>query len=206
MNHTRGAFLVGAMTVVAALAGCSTTGQPQPANPATVSGTGPATTSAASPAASGAAADGAPAVPHPLDAGAILKNPCSALTAGQLSALGVGGTEPTNNTDPTGPGCAWMAKSLLTVNVGWIPANTHGLSDLYQKQQSMAYWRPAQVDGYPAVFADAAPQQDNGCLLNTAVNDHLYFLAGAQGATSNDQACVLARQAAVDVIKNLGGS
>lgn len=186
------------MAVVAALAGCSTTGQPQP--------TGPVTASTADSATDDPAAGGAPAVAHSLDANSILKDPCSALTTGQLASLGVGGAPAINNTDPSGQGCAWTAGSLLTVNVGWVPANAHGLSDLYRKQQSMAYWRPTQVDGYPAVFADAAPQQDNGCLLNTAVSDHLYFLAGAQGARSNDQACVLAREAAADVIKNLEGS
>lgn len=198
MKGTRAVFVVGAMMAFAVLVGCSTVGQPQPA--------GSATTSAAGTATSSVATGAAPAVSHPLGADAILRNPCSALTADQLSALGVGGATPTNNTDSSGPGCAWMAKSFLTVNVGWIPTNTHGLSDLYRKQQSMAYWRPTEIDGYPAVFADAAPQQNGGCLLNTAVNDHLYFLAGAQSASSDDQACVLARQVAGDVIKNLGGS
>jgi hypothetical protein len=191
----RVASVLGTICAVVVLVGCSTTGQPQPANPAIIS------TSTSS-----AASGGAPAVSHPLSAAAILMSPCSALTAGQLSALGVGGAPSTNNTDPSGPGCAWMAKSFLSVNVGWIPANRNGLSDLYQKQQSMAYWRPTQIDGYPAVFADAAPQLNGGCLLNTGVNDHLYFLAGAQSASSDDQACVLARQVAADVIKNLGGN
>jgi Protein of unknown function (DUF3558) len=180
------------------LAGCSATvGQPQPTSPATTSAAGATTVDSA--------ANGAPAVADPLTASAILNSPCSALTPNQLSALGVHNAQSTNNSDASGPGCAWTAQSLLTINVGWIPDNTRGLSDLYRKQQSMAYWRPTHVDGYPAVFADAAPQQDNGCLLNTAVNDHLYFLAGAQGATSNGQACVLAQRTAADVIKNLGG-
>lgn len=206
VNRFRLAFALGAVVAAAVLAGCSSPGQPQPTSPPAASGTDSASTGTGSTAPGSVSTEGAPTVSHPLDAQAILADPCSALTAGQLSALGVGGSAPMNNSDPTGPGCGWTSQSLLTVGVKSLAANTHGLSDLYRKQQSMAYWRPTQVDGYPAVFADAAPQQNGGCLLNTAVNDHLYFLASADGAASNDQACLLARQTAADVIKNLGGS
>lgn len=175
---------------VAVLAGCSSganTGAPR---------TTPSTSAAAS---------GAPRVAHPLDASKMLQDPCSSLTTSDLTGLGI--DNPTGKPRQTdyGPLCTWS--SLDGVGITWEKVNTNGLSDLYQQKSSAAYWIPITVSGYPAVFADTVSDSrpHGDCEINVGVNDHLYFFADYQAGPGND-ACPKARQAAADVIRNLGGS
>jgi hypothetical protein len=144
-------------------------------------------------------------VAHPLDASKMLQDPCSALTAGDLTAFGFDDMRGKPHGTSNGKGCAWSSGDSASVD--WETSNTGGLSDLYQQKSTAAYWIPTTVSGYPAVFADTIsdgrPQGD--CLINVGINDHLYFFAGYIGG-QGDNTCPKAQQVAADVIKNLGGS
>lgn len=191
-------FVLGLAVVGAALAGC-TSGVGGTATPTTSSSTAPTTS-----------ADNAkaPAVSHPLDASKMISTPCSALTAADITGLNIVNGSGQVGSQPQAPSCSWAGNAGGTVTIGWEMANTNGLSDLYAKSSTIAYWKPTTVSGYPAAFGDALsdgrPQGD--CVLNTAVSDKLYFIAQFVTPQNASQSCTLAEQAATDVIKNLGGS
>jgi hypothetical protein len=147
-------------------------------------------------------------VTHPLDATKMVANPCSALSPTDLAGLHI--TNPINkaNSNATASDCGWTGDSGGTIGIGWVTANSGGLSDLYAKASTIVYWQPTTVDGYPAAFGDAISdgRAQGDCVLNVGVNDHLYFGAQYDNPDNVSQACALAQQAATDVVKNLGGS
>jgi hypothetical protein len=177
------------------LAACTTntTGSPTPST------TAPATTNTV-----------APRVAKPLDASGFIKNVCSTLTSNQLAALNMPNPSGDVLPDEGDPLCSW---SDLTTNISfgisWMPTMTGGLSDVYARAYGFGYWDPTAVDGYPAVYAGIGKNDRAGgdCEINVAVNDHLYFLAHYIGNHQlGTRSCDLAKQAATDVIHNLGGA
>jgi hypothetical protein len=76
-------------------------------------------------------------------------------------------------------------------------ASTGGMSDLYAKASTIAYWQPTTVDGYPAAFGDAISdgRAQGDCVINVGVNDHLAFFAGYDNPDNVSQACALAHRA-----------
>jgi hypothetical protein len=82
------------------------------------------------------------------------------------------------------------------------------LSDLYAKSDTIAYWQPTTVTGYPAAYGDVISdgRTQGDCVINVAVNDHLYFDSEFTNPLNASQSCALAKRAAADVIRNLGGS
>ena len=151
----------------------------------------------------------APVVTKPLNATHFVGNPCSALTSTDLAGLNVanpvnGGT----HQNAGGVQCTWTGESGGSVSIGWETADTNGLSDLYAKSTSIAYWQPTTVDGYPAAYGDVISdgRAQGQCVINVGVTDQLYFDAQFSNPSNAGQSCALARQAASDVIKNLGSS
>ena len=128
----------------------------------------------------------APAVAKPLNAAHFVGNPCSALTATDLAGLNV--TNPVNggtHQNAGGVQCTWTGESGGSVSIGWETADTNGLSNLYAKSNTIAYWQPTTVGG---------------------VTDQLCFDAQFSNPSNAGQSCALAQRAASDVIKNLGSS
>lgn len=193
-------FALGLTVVGAALAGC-TSGTNGTATPVT-------TTPQSPPASTTGSAAKAPAVAHPLDATKIMSQPCTALTPTDVSGLNIVNGSGKPDSDNNGSQCSWAGDSGGTVSVGWVTTNKDGLSDLYAKSSTMAYWRPTTVSGYPAAYGDALSdgRGQGDCVINTAVSDQLYFIAQVDTPQNASQSCTLASQAAADVIKNLGGS
>ena len=156
-----------------------------------------------------ASASQAPKVATPLDAIRFINNPCSALTSTDLAGLHVdnainGGARH----NAGGVQCTWSGEAAGGIGIGWETEVTDGLSDLYAKSDTIAYWKPTAVSGYPAAYGDAISdgRAQGDCVINVAVNDHLYFNSQFTDPSNADQSCALAEQAAVDVIRNLGGS
>lgn len=206
----RGAVLALGVTAVF-LVGCSS-GTPGQARSSSTSGATEATSVTSD---GGASGDGspsqAPKVAHPLDASKTVTNPCSSLT--QADAIGLNITSPIAkaNTAATGSHCGWTGTSGGSIGIGWVTTNTDGLSDLYVKSNTIAYWQPTTVAGYPAAFGDSISdgRAQGDCVINVGVNDHLAFFAQYDNPSNASQSCALAQQAASDVIKNLkstGGS
>lgn len=195
-------FALGMIVVGAALAGCTST-----------SGTGSTPTPATSttqnlPASTTGSAPKAPAVAHPLDTTKIMSQPCTALTSSDVSGLNIVNGSGKPDSDNNGSQCSWAGDSGGTVSIGWVTTNKNGLSDLYAKSSTMAYWQPTTVSGYPAAYGDALSdgRAQGDCVINTAVSDELYFIAQVDTPQNASQSCTLAEQAAGDVIRNLGGS
>jgi hypothetical protein len=191
--------VLGLAVVVNGLTGCTSRDGGTPT---------PATTSASTDPTSDAGHTTAPAVPHPLDASKATTTPCSALTAADVTGLNIVNGSGQAGSQLQAPSCSWAGDSGGTVSIAWETANTNGLSDLYAKSSTIAYWQPTTVSGYPAAYGDAISdgRRQGNCVINTAVSNQLYFVAQFDTPQNASQSCTLAEQAAADVIKNLGGS
>jgi hypothetical protein len=142
-------------------------------------------------------------VKHPLNASAFLSKPCTALTASDTAALGLGGAQTHDNSDKLGSGCAFFVDQK-GVNVEWETIDENGLTDLYAIKSMRGHWIPMTVVGYPAVETDATFDGYTGsCVIDVGVNDQLFFFTSMDGADNTNQACSIAKQAAAAVIKNL---
>ncbi len=197
-----GAVLALAATSVV-LAGCSygTPGQAEPTTTSDPASGAPVQTSISP--------SRAPRVANPLDASRFISDPCSSLTSADVIGLGVlnsinGG----GGRNAGGVGCDWTGSPGGSVSIGWETADTGGLSDLYAKSDTIAYWQPVTVDGYPAAYGDVISDGRalGDCELSVAVNDHLFFMSSFDNPANANQSCALAKQAAADVIRNLRGS
>jgi hypothetical protein len=138
----------------------------------------------------------------------MVSQPCTSLTNADLTGLKVVNAISKPESDANGSQCAWTGDSGGGISIGWETANTNGLSDLYAKSSTIAYWQPTTVAGYPAAYGDAlSDQRSQGvCVIDAAVSDKLQFDAQFDNPLNPAQSCMLAAQAAADVIKNLGGS
>jgi hypothetical protein len=194
---------LGIVTMAVVVVGCSssTGGQATPT-------TSVPTVSSGDKAPSGTgAASSAPKVGQPLDASALVAKPCSSLTASNLADVDLTDALSGPDSDTNGSACSWAGEAGGGINVSWETVNTHGLSDLYAKQSTFAYWQPTTVAGYPGVYADSVKDQraDGDCVLNVGVSDQLTFFVEYDNPTEGTQACSLAGKAASDVIANLKG-
>jgi hypothetical protein len=107
-----------------------------------------------------------------------------------------------------GSQCSWTGESGGSVSIGWVTLNTNGLSDLYVKASTIAYWQPTVIAGYPAAYGDAISdgRAQGDCVLNVGVSDKLAFNIQFNNPADAARSCALVAQAATDVIRNLGGS
>jgi hypothetical protein len=190
--------LVTALAATAAIAACTTTadGSPQPepdnGNP------GSSTTESTGSEPTTSTTSEAPKVDHPLDAGPFLADPCTTLTANQLSSLAV--KEPGRPRTEPGPGCAWFGDTQ-SVSVGWLTDNKGGLSDTYRGRELEAYFTPATVDGYPGVFVDATDDRATGhCGIVVGVSDTMTFYASVDSGLNAEESCALAKQVAAATV------
>lgn len=194
-------MMLGLALASAGLAGC-TSGQGGTPTPSVT------TSSEASSAASSTDPAAAPAVAHPLDASKLIAQPCTALTTADLTALQIVNATPGGtHQNAGGVQCSWTGDSGGSVSIGWETADTNGLSDLYAKSSTIAYWQPTSVSGYPAAYGDVISDGRNqgDCVINVAVSSKLFFDAQFENPLNAGQSCALAKQAALAVIKNLGG-
>lgn len=117
--------------------------------------------------------NGAPRVEDPLQVNGIVDEPCGALAADQLRALGFSPGE--LNTFGDDDGCDWrLANSTLgTVTVRPL-VSENGLGDVYGRQDYSEYFEPTTVNGYPAVYESVLDERnDGGCTLYVGVTDEL---------------------------------
>ncbi len=149
----------------------------------------------------------APKVADPLDASKFVAAPCLSLTTSNVVSIDVTNPISGADTDANGSGCTWSGESGGGLSVSWVTANTNGLSDLYVKQSTYAYWQPTTIAGYPAVYGDALSdgRSQGDCVLNVGVSDHLAFFVQYTNSTKAPESCTLASQAASDVIANVKG-
>jgi hypothetical protein len=195
MTFRRLIISLGMVTAAIVMVGCS-------------SGTGgQAAPITGSPTASSSTPPSAPKVTQPLNASTLVAKPCSSLTPGNVTSIGFTNPISKPDSDANGSGCVWSGEAGGNIGVSWDTANTHGLSDLYAKQSTYAYWQPTTVASYPAVYGDALGDQraTGDCVLNVGVSDQLAFFVEYDNPANAAQACSLAGKAASDVVANLKG-
>lgn len=149
----------------------------------------------------------APKVDQPLNASTLVAQPCSSLTTGNVTGIGLSNPVNSPDKDANGTSCVWAGEAGGSIAVSWVTANTHGLSDLYVKQSTFSYWQPTTIAGYPAVYADALGdhRSDGDCVLYVGASDQLAFFTEYDNPGDAAHACPLAGKAAADVIANLKG-
>ncbi|WP_158605574.1 DUF3558 family protein [Amycolatopsis panacis] len=101
-------------------------------------------------------------VPAPLPTQELLSNPCSALTGAQLTDIGLAPPGKVSQGPPAL--CGWSAATIPEnrVNVGAVPQNKGGISDIYAQKATQAYFQPVTVNGYPGVIAAADDLRSSG--------------------------------------------
>nr|AXL06372.1 DUF3558 domain-containing protein [uncultured bacterium] len=120
-----------------------------------------------------------PKVATPIDTARYEKEPCAALTADQLSMLGIT-TQPKPDLATTpGPGCEWNAFDEVGLTVdGTLLTAGSSLAGVYQKHEAGAwkFFQPVpDVSGYPGVLFDDKAQPHNFCGMSVAVRDDLIY-------------------------------
>ncbi|WP_344422952.1 DUF3558 domain-containing protein [Amycolatopsis minnesotensis] len=186
-----------ALAAGALLAGCSGTG----------GNSGSTSAPASSPQASAPAGD-VPRVPSPLPVDKLTSTPCSALSEGQLSQIGI--AQPTPGQGAGGPQCVWTstASDLNHLTISPVTANKNGLSDFYATKARNVYFEPTRINGYPAVFADTDDGRAMGsCGLWVGVTDQLVVdvITQIPSGANKAKSCDFAQRAATLMIDNLKG-
>jgi hypothetical protein len=121
-----------------------------------------------------------PKVEHPLDTTRYEQKPCDALSAEQLSQLGIATAPRPDVGNKLGPGCEWNAydDAGLTVGARILTAGS-SLAKLYlqHEQGAWPYFKPvSDVAGYPGVLMDGVRAVPNStCDLSVAVRDDLIY-------------------------------
>ncbi|KAA9166660.1 DUF3558 domain-containing protein [Amycolatopsis acidicola] len=202
MSKIRAVRLGAAVLAVAgALSACSSgnSGSPSPV--------GNSSSSAA--AGSSSAAQLAPSVPSPLPVDSLTANPCTALSADQVTQQGLTGAGEQGSSQ-TGPDCKWKSSTsqLNVVYISPITGNKNGLSDTYALKSKFAYFEPTTVSGYPAVYAEADDSRSIGdCSLWVGVTDQLAVSVSAQigSGPNKSNPCPVTARVAGAMITHLQG-
>jgi hypothetical protein len=139
----------------------------------------------------------------------MIQAPCTSLTTANAQSLHI--VNPTSQSVAVAgapAGCTWSGDGGGSIGIAWQTANPHGLSDLYARSSTIAYWQPITVTGYPAAYGDTISdgRSQGNCVLDTAVSNQLYFISQFDNPLNPGQSCALAKQAAEDVIANLQGA
>jgi hypothetical protein len=143
---------------------------------------------------------GAPAVPDPLDID--VDDPCNALTAEQLAAIGISAPGDEGFHDGDGE-CRWHLDSSQLHIVTLSPAVSRGggLGQIYDRKETQEYFEPTEIHGYPAVYASVLDGRERGgCTLWVGVSDEL----AVEVTTSflEVDPCPVAEQVATGMIDN----
>lgn len=151
----------------------------------------------------------APKVANPLDASKYLAEPCAAMSSTRLKSFSISKPGRPKSDNPAGPGCDWFTDDAppRTFDVGFVTSNESGLSDIYRggRQAFPGYFEPTEVDGYPAVFADAVNSRaDGSCQVFVGISDKLAFAVSEQGDSGvGMRSCDDVKQFAGAVVKTL---
>ncbi|GDY33739.1 hypothetical protein GTS_53720 [Gandjariella thermophila] len=137
-------------------------------------------------------------------------DPCSALTASQLTPFGAS-TSGSRGESAVGPQCRWRSPDAFngtTVTVS-VLTKAHGLEGIYQNRDKFPVFRPTQVSGYPAVDGDITDAAHGECTTGVATSQGAGFQVAVhvQNETSAQYKtpCTVSEQVAQIVIGNLKG-
>lgn len=182
------------VAALAALAVASCSSDKQEVVPTTTTTTPPPVTRTTT-----ATAPSAPAVANPLDASDFVARPCTSLTKAQQRQYGITRTERTTLAAAEGESCFFYRTGADRFWVVFSSRISNGLSYRYIEHDrgSWGYWKPTDLDGYPAVaFGNTDPP---ACFFAVGVSDSLHFWVKA----SPDEACTESRAVAAAILANI---
>ncbi|MBB2933181.1 hypothetical protein FHX82_000201 [Amycolatopsis bartoniae] len=159
---------------------------------------------------SSSAAQLAPSVPNPLPTDALVADPCSALSASQVTQIGLTGSGDVTQND-AGSSCTWKSatSSLNSVFVAPLKANKNGLGDIYANKAKDQYFEPTTISGYPAVYAGISDTRSDGdCSLWVGVTDELAVNVQTQigSGPNKSNPCPVTERVATAMIQHLQSS
>lgn len=174
-------LLAVATSLATLVAGCSSstpgTAQPQPGGDTSTHTQTPATNGAPGPSNN----YGAPRATHPLDTTKWQANPCTAVTPGQLAAIGLpaGKLSP----DPQGNFCDWKPQLdvnySLGFNTSFDPGAAKGLANLYEFAQPGSMQRLPDIDGVPAVTSPSG-NTNGSCTIYLGATDSVSYAVAVE--------------------------
>lgn len=197
--------IVGVASVVV-IAGCSS---PQAGQPTAAASSDPSRTSTTN---ASSSSGQAPRVQTPLNDARLIGDPCSALTSGQLQAVGFTPAVKTGVEHlAVGNVCNWNDDTVGVVgaSAGVVVQITlhHGLSDIYAQRSGMAYFTPVTIEGYPAVLADLTDERSSGtCALNLGVSDTSVLAIDYEQQDLGPSACDKVQALARATVETLRGT
>ncbi|WP_194906718.1 DUF3558 domain-containing protein [Catenulispora rubra] len=148
----------------------------------------------------------APRVPAALKTATLLQDPCKLVPDGQAGQLG---TKPGVTSDDTAnPGCVLIStfSSNNKISFNAVPADTSGLSAVYDQKLNAAYFEPLTIDGYPALHAGNEDKREYGqCTSYVGVTDQLYFKVNADilDGPNSHSPCAIADRFATAIVQNM---
>ncbi|PRX47675.1 uncharacterized protein DUF3558 [Prauserella shujinwangii] len=99
--------------------------------------------------------------------------------------------------------------SASRVSIIQTPDFTNGLTDVYARKDSLAYFEPTEISGYPAVYASRSDGRANGiCQLHVGLTDSFVATLYVQLTHSTPdypRGCEVAELTAQTMIENLKG-
>jgi uncharacterized protein DUF3558 len=181
---------LGALCLLTACSGGSSSPSPAPVPSSTSAGDGPK-------------------VPAALPTQALLTDPCSTLTAAE--ADGVGLASPGRKRTSGLQGCVWKSSATEQNQIGLtpLPQNTGGISDIYANKPHSVYFEPVDINGYPGVYTDIQDARaDGSCTLWVGVTDQLAVSVIPQigVGTNKSDPCALAKKFAIALVTHLKAS
>lgn len=209
------ALVASAVLSVVVLSGCSE--EPEQGDPTgALPPTGTPSSSQAN--TTGLPHSGAPKVANPIaDTSRWEADPCSVLSADQISSLGLTPPQPQREDTPNaGVGCYWEFDSDSASGFVARFANAgarQGLSNLYKHKQlgnAKVFEELPPVDGFPAVIAMPKDHRGDGeCAVSVGLRDDLLFSADMTADPSIPQGkdpCEWAAKVAALAVQTMKGS
>lgn len=210
-------FAAAALSLLAVLASCSDddpTGSDEGGQPPI----GPTSAAPGSPPGQALPHSGAPKVANPIaDTSRWEGDPCSVISADQLSSLGLTVPSPQRSDVPNiGPGCTWEfdSETVSAFDGGFATQGSgKGISNLYAHKQAgtAAYFEELPpIEGHPAVAEGPEDDRAEGvCDLGVGIRDDLLFTVVMTADPSTPQGkdpCGWAAKVAALAVQTMKGS
>ncbi|WP_019813697.1 DUF3558 domain-containing protein [Saccharomonospora saliphila] len=195
-----GALGAAALVAVTALSACA--GEQEPGNPVV-------STPRASDGTTSLSTAPVPPVSDPLDPEAWVSTPCQALTSEDRAELALAQGRTREKAATSAMSCVWALSGDRTslVDLSVMTENATGLNAVYEANRDAELLEETKTAGYPAVYADAIDQRDDGgCVLWVGVNDRdvLYIDVSLRYVPEAQDPCGYADRVGEAIVSNLG--
>lgn len=135
------------------------------------------------------------------------QDPCALLSNKQATEIGYAADIRRPPDQVNGPECEWHDGASNGFTIVLLNNQPLGLTGVYRNKSDFGYFEPVKISGYPAVFAGAIDNRNNGaCALNVGVTDKQVINIGGRmnlGSPDRAHACQVMKQAAEMALSNM---